>query len=448
MTAPGPLRIGGGSAFFNDRLDAALELVEHGHIDVLMIEAMAERTLAMLQAARGAGQPGYFPRLPDRLAVLLPACRCHGTRLVSNAGGADPMAAAEAARRVASEAGLRGVVVAAVLGDDVTAVVQASNPVLVETGEPLSRLPGPMVSANAYLGAAPIAEACRAGAHVVLTGRVTDSALALGPLQAHYGWPADALNALACGVAAGHLLECGGQATGGYFADPGVKDVPGLDRLGFPIAEVSKDLVIRISKPPGTGGRVDRHVITEQLLYEVHDPARYITPDVVLDLTGVTLTQDGPEEVRLSGMRGHAPPPTLKVLIGVGDGQHVEAEISYAGPGAEGRARLAADVVQRRLARTALRDVPVRYDLMGLNALALPGRGPGQALQEVRLRVAARCPSVALAEHLVTEVESLYVNGPAGGGGVRFSIRSAVRTLTTFLPAADVAARVEYLEVR
>ena len=444
MTAA-PLRIGGGSAFFNDRLDAALELVECGRIDVLMVETLAERTLAMLQAARGGGQPGYFPRLSKRLEVLLPACHRHGTRLVSNGGGADPIAAARMARDVAAQAGLRGTTIAAVLGDDVAELVRQVDPVLVETGEPASRLPAPIVSANAYLGAAGIAEACRAGAHVVMTGRVTDSALALGPLQAHFGWTA--LDALACGVVTGHLLECGGQATGGYFADPGVKEVPGLDRLGFPIAEVSDDLVVRISKPPGTGGRIDRHVITEQLLYEVHDPARYITPDVVLDLTEVDLAQDAPDVVRLAGMRGHAAPDRLKVLIGVAGGQHVEIEISYAGPGAEGRARLAAEIVQRRLARTAMRDVTVRYDLMGLNALALPGQ-VAVTLPEVRLRVAARCPDVVLAELLVTEVESLYVNGPAGGGGVRFSVRPAVRTLTAYLPAADIAARVEYVEVR
>lgn len=440
-----PLRIGGGSAFFNDRLDAALELVEHGRIDVLMIETLAERTLAMLQAGRAQGQPGYFPALADRLAVLLPACHRHGTRLVSNGGGAATQAAAAMAHRVATEAGLRGMVVAAVLGDDVARLVRDRDPVLVETGEPVSRLGTPIVSANAYLGAAPIADAYRAGAHVIITGRVTDSALALGPLQAHFGWTA--LDELACGIVAGHLLECGGQATGGYFADPGVKDVPGLDRIGFPIAEVAGDLSIRITKPPGTGGRIDRHTITEQLLYEVHDPARYITPDVVLDLTEVSLQQEGPDQVRLTGMHGHPAPDTLKVLIGVSAGQHVEVEISYAGPGAEGRARLAADIIQRRLARTGLRDVPVRYDLMGMNALALPGRTVSN-LPEVRLRVAARCPDVTLAELLVTEVESLYVNGPAGGGGVRFSIRAAVRTLTTYLPASDVVARVEYLEVQ
>ncbi|MGI4954027.1 MAG: acyclic terpene utilization AtuA family protein [Janthinobacterium lividum] len=440
-----PLRIGGGSAFFNDRLDAALELVEHGRIDVLMIETLAERTLAMLQAGRGNEQPGYFPRLADRLATLLPACRSRGTRLVSNGGGAATREAAQMAHRVASEAGLRGTVVAAVLGDDVAALVREADPVLAETGAPASRLDTPIVSANAYLGAAGIAEACHAGAHVVMTGRVTDSALALGPLQAHFGWTAP--DELACSVVAGHLLECGGQATGGYFADPGVKEVPGLDRLGFPIAEVAGDRSIRISKPPGTGGRIDRHVITEQLLYEVHDPARYITPDVVLDLTEVELRQEGPDQLCLTGMRGHAAPDTLKVLIGVAAGQHVEIEISYAGIGAEGRARLAADIVRKRLARNALRDVAVRYDLMGVNALALPGREPA-FVPEIRLRVAARCPDLALAELLVTEVESLYVNGPAGGGGVRFSIRAAVRTLTTYLPAADIAARVEYFEVR
>lgn len=446
VQAPGRLRIGGGSAFFNDRLDAALELVERGRIDVLVIEALAERTLALLQAGRHGGQPGYFARLPDRLAALLPACVAHGTRLVTNAGGAAPLDAARMARDVAAGAGLRGMTVAAVLGDDVSDLVREADPVLVETGEPASRLGATLISANAYLGAAPIAQAFRAGADVIITGRVTDAALALGPLMATFGWPAGEFDALACGTLAGHLLECGGQATGGYFADPGRKEVPGLDRLGFPIAEVAADLSVTITKPPGSGGRIDRHTITEQLLYEVHDPARYLTPDVTLDLTDVGIEQTGLDEVTLRSARGHPPPDTLKVLIGIAGGIHVEAEISYAGPNAGGRARLAADILRRRLARTAVAPHPVRRDLIGVNSLWFDD-GAAADPPDLRLRVAARVPDMSAAEALVTEVESLYVNGPAGGGGVRFSTRPTVRTLTAYLPAADVTPRCEYLEV-
>ena len=440
------LRIGGGSAFFNDRLDAALELVEQGDLDVLMIETLAERTLALLQGARRSGQPGYFPRLRERLETLLPACAHHRVALVSNGGGADPAAAAAMACEVARGAGLSDLKVAAILGDDVAEQIRALDPVVVETGEPVSRQAQPILSANAYLGAAGIAEACAAGADVVLTGRVTDSALALGPLQAHFGWGRYELDALACGVMAGHLLECGGQATGGYFAEPGLKEVPDLDRLGFPIAEVSADLSIGLGKPAGTGGRVDRHTVTEQLLYEIHDPARYLTPDVTLDLTDVTIAQTGTDAVRLTGARGHAPPGTLKVLLGVDGGTLVEIEISYAGIGARGRAQLAAEIVRRRIARTALAGHRVRFDLIGIDSL-WPGKAEADpAPMEIRLRVAARLPDMGLAERLVTEVESLYVNGPSGGGGVRFSLRPTIQTLTAFIPAGAASARCVWLE--
>lgn len=441
------LRIGGGSAFFNDRLDAALELVERGGIDVLMVETLAERTLALLQAARQGGQPGYFARLPDRLRVLLPACRAHGVRLVSNGGGADPAATAEMICEVARGVGLAGLRVAAVLGDDVAAQISALDPLVVETGQRASRLDTPILSANAYLGAPAIAEACRAGADVVVTGRVTDSALALGPAGAHFDWTPDDLDALACGVMAGHLLECGGQATGGYFAEPGLKEVVGLDRIGFPIAEIASDRSVTITKPPGSGGRIDRHTILEQLLYEIHDPGRYLTPDVTLDLTSVTLTETGRDTVRLVGARGHAPPETLKVLLGVAGGTLVEAEISYAGIGAVGRARLAIEILKARFARTAFGRHEIRFDLIGLNSLWPAHLGERHdAVADVRLRVAARLPNAELAENLVTEVESLYVNGPAGGGGVRFAMRPTVQTLTTFIPAAAVTARCVWYE--
>lgn len=430
------IRLGGGSAFFNDRLDAALELVEHGEINVLILECLAERTLAMLHVARRSGLPGYWDRLPDRLELLLPACARYGTRLVTNAGGADPIGAARMTAELARRLGLK-LSVAAVTGDDVSSVVYRLDPVLTETGQPLSKLGTPVIAVNAYLGAEAIAAAYRARADVIITGRVTDSALALGPIMATFGWDRTDYDAMACGVMAGHLLECGGQATGGYFAEPGLKDVPGLDRIGFPIAEVLRDRTVIMTKPPGSGGRVDRHTITEQLLYEMHDPAAYLTPDVQLDVTQVELRETGPDEVRLSGVRGHAPPDTLKVLIGVDSGVLVEAEISYAGINAVSRAKLAAEVVRARLARIPdIANRATRYDLIGVNSL-WPFEDGG-TYRDVRLRVAARVADKRAAERVITEVESLYVNGPAGGGGVRFAMRPTIRTYTAFLPRSEV----------
>jgi hypothetical protein len=329
QSAGGKIRLGGGSAFFNDRLDAALELVEKGDIDVLMIETLAERTLALLHAAKRAGGSGYWDKLADRLHVLLPACARHGTKFVTNGGGAAPEACAAMIARLAREHGLT-MKVAAVTGDDVTELVRTSDPILLETGEPFSKLGTGIISTNAYLGADAIAAAYAAGADVIVTGRVTDSALALGPIMATLGWKPDDLDAMACGVLTGHLLECGGQATGGYFAEPGLKDVPDVDRIGFPIAEVRGDRSITITKPPGSGGRIDRHTIVEQISTRCTIPAGYITPDVTLDVTDLDLSETGAHEVRLSGARGHARPDTLKVLVGVDSGVLAEIEIPTA----------------------------------------------------------------------------------------------------------------------
>ena len=440
----GAIRIGGGSGFSNDRLDAALELVERGDIDVLMLETLAERTLALLQVAKRKGGSGYWSDLPGRLELLLPAMAKRGTKLVTNAGGAAPEACARMIARLARERGI-DMKVAAVTGDDVTELVRATDPVLVETREPVSKLGTDIICTNAYLGADAIASAYAAGADVIVTGRVTDSALALGPIMATLGWQPDDNDAMACGVLAGHLLECGGQATGGYFAEPGLKDVPDVDRIGFPIAEVRDNRSITITKPPGSGGRIDRHTITEQILYEMHDPGAYLTPDVALDVSAVDLAESGPDEVRLTGARGHQRPDTLKVLIGVDSGVLAEIEISYAGINCEGRARLAADIIRKRAARDPmLGNQTIQCDLIGVNS-AWPGETV-RPVRDVRLRVAARVPDQAAADRLITEVESLYVNGPAGGGGVRIASRPTIRTYTTFVPRERVTPRWAFVE--
>jgi hypothetical protein len=444
MKHPGRFRIGGGAAFFNDRIDATMALVERGQIDVLLMDALAERTLAMLHAAHRGGAPGYFEALPERLEMLLPVCRHTGTTLVSNCGGIDPDETARMIQALARRCGLQGLRIAAVSGDDVTAAVRTLDPVLQETGTALSSLGAPAIAANAYLGAQAIAEACAAGADVVVTGRVTDSALALGPLMAAFDWKPDHLDAMACGVLAGHLLECGGQATGGYFAEPGWKDVPGLDDIGFPIAEIAADLSITLSKTPGTGGRVDRHTVTEQILYEMHDPAAYITPDVVVDISGLRLEQLGPELMRLTGTRGHPPPATLKVLIGVDSGVLVEAEISYAGINAQARAMLAREVLERRFARSPLAGQVFHYDLIGIDSLWPTPQA--HCARDLRLRVAVRVPDRREAELVVTEMEALYVNGPAGGGGVRSSHRRTTRTYTTFIDRDAAVPRCRMIE--
>lgn len=317
----------------------------------------------------------------------------------------------------------------------------------------------PIVSANVYLGAEGIAEALRAGVDIVVTGRVADPALVLGPALAHFGWAADDWDRLAGATMAGHLLECGAQVCGGYYADPGYKDVPGLARVGFPLAELFDDGSCVIGKADGTGGQLDLHTVTEQLLYELHDPGAYLTPDVVADIRTARLEAVGSDRVRLSGVRGHPRPATLKANVFRPGGWMAEGEISYAGPGAEARARLAGTVLRERLADLAPlagddADDPtaaprLRLDLIGVASVLADDGGrwldtqPAGEATDVRLRAATRQPTRAAAERLTREVTALYTCGPAGGGGVRTALRERLATASCLLPRTHIHTRVE-----
>lgn len=434
--------IGNGAGFSGDRLDVALPVVEtliaRGGPAAMTFETLAERTLALgVLARRGDAALGYEPMLLPLLRPVLGPCMEHRIPIIGNFGAANPRGAATAIMRLAAEVGLRRPRVAVVEGDDVAALLDEPS-VLWPEGRPS----GEIVAANAYLGAAPIAEALAMGAEVVVTGRVADPALALGPLIHHFGWAAD--DQIAAGVLAGHLLECGAQVTGGYFADPGVKDVPGMERLGFPVAEVAADGTVVITKADDTGGLVDRRTVTEQLLYEIHDPAAYLTPDVTLDITGVTVAEEGPNRVRVSGARGHPAPETLKATVSLAGGFLGEGEITYAGPNAQARARLAAETLSKRVASTnALR---ARIDILGLQAVfdsdAAARGGAAGPDGEFRVRLAAASPDRAAAEAAAREVLHLYCTGPAGGGGVRVAVTPRIATTSALIPRALVRPRV------
>ncbi|ACL58596.1 acyclic terpene utilization AtuA family protein [Methylobacterium nodulans] len=440
------IRLGAGAGYAGDRIEPAVELAEKGGLDYLVFECLAERTIALAQQARmrdpGAG---YDPLLEARMRAVLEPCRRQGIRIVTNMGAANPLAAAERTRAIARDLGLAGLKVAAVTGDDVLAALQASDPVIEETGGRLSDLGNRIVSANAYLGAGPIVDTLGQGADVVITGRVGDPALFLAPLIHAFGWRWDDWDALGRGTLAGHLLECAGQITGGYFADPGVKEVEGLARLGFPIGIVAEDGTVEITKVPGSGGAVTLATCKEQLLYEVHDPARYLQPDVVADFSQVAMEVLGPDRVRITGARGAPATGSLKVSVGYVDSYIGEGQISYAGPGALARGRLALDIVRERLRLTGVASSELRCDLIGIDALH--GDRPGRAEPyEVRLRVAGRTDSLAEAVRIGNEVETLYTNGPAGGGGAWKSAREVVAVLSVLVPAALARPAVHIME--
>jgi hypothetical protein len=438
------VRIGCGAGYSGDRIEPAVELATRGHLDYLVFEALAERTIALAQQARTRDpESGYDPLLGARMEAVLPTCRARGIRVLTNMGAANPRSAAARVRDIAAALDLHGTVVAAVTGDDVLELVATGRYELTETGTSVSGLGARLLSANAYIGAEPLVQALTRGAHVVVAGRAADPSLFVAAQMHALGWAADDWMRLGQGTVVGHLLECAGQVTGGYFADPGRQDVDGLARLGFPLAEVSADGTAVVTKVAGSGGRVTSATCKQQLLYEIHDPARYQTPDVVADFTHVQVADIAPDRVAITGGRGGRRPDQLKVSVGYLDGYIGEGQISYAGAGAVARAKLAQQIVVDRLRLTGVPLREVRCDLIGMSALhgaASPADRPEP--YEVRARVAGRTETAEQAERIGREVEALYTNGPAGGGGATRSTRPVLAIGTTFVPRDRVRCSI------
>ncbi len=435
------IRIGSGAGYSGDRIDPAVELAAHGSIAYLVFECLAERTIALAQKAKLIDpSAGYDPLLEERMESVLPLCSEKQIRIVSNMGAANPSTAALHTKQIAQRLGLRGLRIAAVTGDDVLPFIRDnysrdSN----FAGIP----PEKLVSANAYLGVEPIVEALAHDADIVLTGRVADPSMFLAIMIHEFGWPADNWDLLGQGTVIGHLLECAGQISGGYFADPPYTQIPNLAHLGFPIAEVSADGSALLTKVEGSGGSITQATCTEQLLYEIQDPSAYITPDVIADFSQVGFDETAPDRIRVSGGRGRARPDTLKVSVGYHDGYVGEGQISYAGPGALPRATLARDILVERLRTEPITEL--RFDFIGLNAIH-PG-SPTQAFSEpseIRLRAVGRAGSMKTAARIPREVEALYTNGPSAGGGVTQSVRETVGIHPTYIPRDRIKPKVEY----
>jgi Acyclic terpene utilisation family protein AtuA len=437
------LRIGAGAGFQGDRIEPAVVLASQGGLDYLVLECLAERTVAAAQMRRRqAPGTGFDPLLEARVEALLPFVARNGVRVLTNMGAADPLGAGKVVVSIARRLGLR-VKVAVVTGDDVAKSVKPKM-IALETGRPLGEH-GKLVSANAYLGIDAILPALASGADVVITGRVADPSLFLAPLAYEFGWAPDDWDRLARGTVVGHLLECAGQITGGYFADPGVKDVPDLAHLGFPFADVDGDGFASISKVAGTGGVVTLATVKEQLLYEVTDPTGYVTPDVTADFTSVRLAEVGTDRVAVGGATGRPRTDTLKVSVGYLAGWIGEGEISYAGANARARADLAATVLRERL-QDAVPDL--RIDRIGIDSSHRSSFGHGHDPYEIRLRVAGRSDKRALAERIGWEVEALLTNGPAGGGGARKSVTERLGIVSTLLPRRVATAELVLLQSR
>lgn len=440
------IRIGSGAGFSGDRIEPAVELAERGALHYLGFECLAERTTALAQQARRKNPAlGFDPLLIARFEAVLPAAVRNRVRIITNMGAANPLAAAKTVAAIARDMGFARLKIAAVEGDDVLDHIAGSDLPLIERQGRVSDLAGRIVSANAYLGVGPIIEALAAGSDIVVTGRVSDPALFAAPLIHEFGWDMEHWDRLGQSMVVGHLLECSSQVTGGYFADPGYKDVADLARVGFPLAEVRADGSAILTKVAGSGGEVSLRTCKEQLLYEVHDPAAYIQPDVVANFSTVSVEQVGPDRVAISGGTGRAKTDTLKVTIGYLDGYVGEGQISYAGYGARARGQLALDIVEERLKLTSVPVEELRLDMIGVNAVhrgAAAGSYPEPA--EVRIRVVGRTQSMADAIRIGNEVESLWLSGPAGGGGATKSAREVIAAASTLLSRDVVKPRVSY----
>jgi hypothetical protein len=450
--------VGNGAGFSGDRVDAPIPvvrtLVRRALPAALFLEVLGERTVALAQLERRRDpEAGYEPMLERLLAPILEPCARHRIPILGNYGAANPPAAARLIARLALRLALPALRIAVVAGDDLRDTIRLDALAVHEADASLPARPEAMLAANAYIGAAPLVEALRGGADVVVAGRTSDPALAIAPLMHHFGWAADDWPSLAIGAAAGHLLECGSQVTGGVFWDPGFKDVPDPADIGFPIAEVTAAGSLGITKAEDTGGLVDLRTVKEQLLYEVHDPAEYITPDVVLDITACTLEQTGPDHVAVRGLRGRPAPERLKVTACFEGGFLGEGEVSLAGPNALARARATADVLLERLRRRGL-DVRARADLIGVASVhdgdggALWRAYAGPEPEDIRVRLAVEGASRDDVEQAAREALALLCCGAAGTSGARWRVTPRLHTRSYLIPRADVPTAVAVATAR
>jgi len=444
--------IASGAGFSGDRFDAAVPLVDHlsscNGPRYLIFEVLAERTIALAQIAKNADpDAGYSPYLDNYLRPILQQVKTHKIKIVSNMGAANPLAAARHVNRLAAELGLPPFKIAVLQGDDLTAYLDKQTILQAPTMEG-NRLSGrELKAANVYLGGDAVAKALAKDVDIVLVGRTTDSALVLGPLMHEYGWAEDDWDSLAAGTICGHLLECGAQVTGAYFADPGFKDVPALAEVGFPLAEIEQDGSFVITKPERTGGCVTTATVTEQLLYEMHDPSCYIVPDVCADVTRLYLTEESENRIKVKGIKGTPRPAELKATVCVDGGFMAETELSYAGLNSLARAQLAGDVVMERMKKSGFngdirRDIIGAYSVLdgGSEQFSSPETLPFDG--DYRLRLSLISASKAPAQKLCDELQHLYCSGPAAGGGFRGSVTPQMASASILLNRALIEPHI------
>lgn len=447
------IRIASGAGYAGDRIEPAIDVMKNGDINYIIFECLAERTIAIAQQEKLKNpEKGYNGLLEYRFEKILPICCEKKIKVITNMGAANPLGAIKKIKEIAGKNGIKNLKLAAVLGDDIYKNLDKYLDLnVLELGVPLEKIKDKLVSANVYLGSEGIVEALKNGADIVVTGRCADPAIFMAPLIYEFGWNIEDYNLIGKGIMIGHLLECGAQVCGGYFAVPKYNDVEELWNVGFPIAEVSEDGEALITKTSTSGGIVSKATCKEQLIYEIHDPKNYITPDGIADFTTIKLENMGKDKVMVTGATGKEKPKTLKVSIGYKDCFIGEGSISYGGSTAYSKAKLAEEIIRKRIEYTGIKYEELKFDILGVNSLY--GDTIGQqnfnpnTLMEARLRVAGRTLTREEAVKIGNEVEALYTNGPAGGGGATKSTSEVVSICSIFVPREDINIEVVYEEV-
>lgn len=445
---PKILRLGAGSAHEGDDLDAARLLAEQGKLDYIVFDCTSEKAVSIALQRQRNGLPAHDALLEAKLRAVAEACVKNGTKIIMNAGGFDPHGAGEVARDVCRDLGLKGVKIAYSTGGNVMDTLHKRNPTVIETGQPFAALGNEVLGALAYGGTDSIIEALAAGADIVITERAGDSEQFLAPMMHEFGWGDGDWDKIASGLGVGHIVECGAQATGGYYYEPGLKEVPDIHRLGFPIVEMDAYGVATITKLDGTGGVVNEQTCKEQLLYEIGDPKNYVHATAVVDFTTTRIKETAPNRVQVTGTTGRPRTSDARVAVAVREGFVGMGRIVYGGTGAYRKAKKAAEMVRLQLKeRMGVADEDMHFDYIGVNALYDWGVDP-ETVMELELRIAARFKTRKEAQRLVSFTSQLPCNGPAGGAWGRPLDQGGVEEIITFystrLPHADINYQLHY----
>lgn len=415
--------IANGQGFWGDSILGPVRLVNEGPLDYLTLDYLAEVTMSIMQKLKSRDpNAGYATDFVTMCERVLPQCREKGIKIVANAGGVNPKACRAAVAKVVQKLGIKGLKIGVVEGDDILAdlrslIASGEKFKNMDTGEELEPFVDRVMSANVYIGAEPIVEALQQGADIVITGRATDPSVVLAPMMYEFGWTMADIHKLAAGTIAGHIVECGAQCTGGNFV--GWRDIPNMARIGYPIIEAHPDGTFAVTKHAGTGGRVDIQTVTSQLVYEMGDPSRYITPDCVADFTSIQLAADGEDRVAVSGIKGEAATDTYKVSLSFRDGYKIIGQLTVAGPDAVEKAKLCADIVFDRVALDGCEFAPEErfVEIVGTN-VCHAGIAPAPAEPaEVVLRIGAKGHDRAKLDRLGMEIVPLVTSGPPGVTG-------------------------------